>query len=209
MDGFELDIDELSDDASIGDERVVLCACESVYECTHFRKRNGIVLAFFQAKASKGSGCRGRWDDDYFEAVVYLDGRGAVIVAWREWDDFMAVYEVCADWWKEEFHQTSYYGEYCEDSKFLRASFCWSGDLKARISEEARADLDRDVEAYFRTQVILQDLWEEYVSNNLSRLKMLPKDVMRLLMAACIDSECDDIDVNLYKALQKQAMNLY
>ncbi len=87
MDGFELDIDELSDDASIGDECAMICACESVYECPHFRRRNGIILGFFQEKTSDGSGCGGAWDDDYFEAVVYLNCKGEVIVAWDEWNE--------------------------------------------------------------------------------------------------------------------------
>lgn len=203
MDGFELEVHELSDNASIGDEAEGICGCESA----HFRKRNGIVLAFFQEKTSDGSGCGGAWDDDYFEAVVYLDRDDEILVAWDEWNDcscHMNTYEVCAEWWKEPFHQTSYYGEYYEDGTFLRNLSCWSGDLKAGIPLEARVVLDRDVEAYLRTQLILQTLWKQYTTDESSRLKALPKDVMRLVLLACIENDCDDI----YNALQRQAMKV-
>lgn len=215
-DPFQHEVDELSDDASIGgEERLEQCACKDVYECFRFHAAHGIPLGFFEAQTPQGSGCGGAWDDDFLEVVVYLDQDGDVMAASHEWNVCSCgpdSYDTHDEWWKGELENTSLYGVY-EDGKFSAASHIWSGDLNACIPEEEHASLDRDVHFYLKTRSMMQHAWQEYKCNDLSRFKVLPKDVMRLVILAWYDELSDDnrsillmYDDTLWRELWDQIM---
>lgn len=187
-DPFCVQVDDVEDDASIGDEdnNALPCSCENVYECEHFEKKHGKVLYYFQDSVPDGSGCGGAWDDDFLEVVVWIDEDGDVLAATHEWnvcscdDDFA---EEDAHWWRYDLERISLYGVY-NDGEFDAAECIWKGELKACILEEDYKWLDVEVAFYLEQRSRMHNVWQDYKENELSRFQLFPKDVMRYVMLA-------------------------